>query len=74
MKIKQLISRILDLPIKQRAKAVDQILQTFNQPGPEIEKVWAEEARRRLNQFKQRKIDTILGKQVHQKLRGKYAR
>lgn len=73
MKTKELIAEILDLPVDQRAEIADQILQTLNAPDPEIEKAWAKEARRRLDEFEQGKMKTTAGEQVHQQLREKYS-
>ncbi len=63
MKTKELIAEISDLPIDERVKAVDQILKTFNRPDQEVEEVWAKEALRRLDRYKEGKVQAIPGKQ-----------
>lgn len=69
MKTKELIAQIVDLPVNERAKAVSQILRSFNRPDPEIEKAWAKEARRRLEEFKAGKVEAIPGEQVMKELK-----
>lgn len=59
----QIISFINDLPIEQRIEIADQILQSLHQIDPEIEKAWAKEARRRLDEFEEGKVKTIPGEQ-----------
>jgi len=72
MKTKQIIEEIANLPVKQRAKIADQILQTLNRSHPEIEKAWVEEAKRRLKEFDEGNVKAISGGQVHRELREKY--
>lgn len=69
MKTDELIAEISDLPVEQRAKAVDQILQTFNRMDPEIEKAWAKEAQRRLKEFENGDVEAIPGEQVMKELK-----
>ena len=59
----QIISFINDLPIDQRIEIADQILQSLHQVDPDIEKAWAKEARRRLDEFEEGKIKAISGEQ-----------
>lgn len=73
MKTNQLVNEISNLPIDERIKAVEQILQTFNRPDPEIEQAWAEEARRRLKEFEEGKVQAIPGEQVEREFREKYS-
>ena len=70
----QIISYIIDLPIDQRIEIADQVLQSLHQIDPDIEKVWAKEARRRLDDYEQGKVEAIPGEQVHDQLRDKYSK
>lgn len=72
MKIKQLKDEIADLPVDQRIEIVDYILEALNRPNPEIEKAWAKEARRRLDEYEAGKVEAIPGEQVMEELREKY--
>lgn len=61
----QIISLINDLPIDQRIEIADQVLQSLHQIDPDIEKTWAKEARKRLDDFEQGKIKAIPGEQFY---------
>jgi putative addiction module component (TIGR02574 family) len=74
MKTKEMVAAISKLPVEERAKAVDEILQTFHRIDPDIEQAWAEEAERRLEEFKKGNAETIPGEQVHRQLRKKYSK
>jgi putative addiction module component (TIGR02574 family) len=69
MKTEDLIAEISELPIDQRAKIADLILQTLHRPDPEIEKAWAEEAKRRLHEFEKGEVKSIPGKKVFESIR-----
>lgn len=69
MKTKEMIMGIVNLPIDERAKAVDEILKTFNQSDPDIEKAWVEEARRRLDEYEKGGVTPIPGEQVFRDIR-----
>lgn len=74
MKIKELIAEINDLPVEQRAEIATKILEGLTAPDLEIEKAWAKEARKRLDEFEQGKTEAIPGEQVHEQLRKKYSK
>ncbi|REL37891.1 addiction module protein [Rhodohalobacter sp. SW132] len=63
MTTKDIIAEINDLPVEQRVDILNQILQDMNTSDPEIEKTWAEEARRRLDEFEEGKVKAIPGDQ-----------
>lgn len=71
MKTEELIALISDLPIEQRVEIVDGILQSFHRIDPEIEQAWAEEAKRRLEEFKKGNAETIPGENVINDIRGR---
>ena len=64
----QIISFINDLPIDQRIEIADQVLQSLHQIDPDIEKAWAKEARRRLDDYETGKIEAIPGKQFDKEI------
>lgn len=51
MNSKEIIAEINDLPFEQREEILTYILKGLNALDPEIEKAWAKEARRRLDEF-----------------------
>lgn len=64
MNTEEMVAAICKLPVDERAKAVDEILQSFHRVDPEIEQTWAEEANRRLEEFKKGNAETIPGEKV----------
>ncbi len=65
----------LDLPADVRIGLVDRILASLNLPTrPDIDKMWAEEAERRVAQIDRGEVELIPGEEVFAKIRRKYAR
>ena len=48
MQINEIIQEALRLPATARFEIVDQLMQSLDKPDPEIERIWGEEALRRL--------------------------
>ena len=48
----KLVSEIRALPDEDKLRVLDAILTDLNKPDPEIDQVWAEEARKRWNSYK----------------------
>ena len=48
MQINEIIQEALLLPAAARFEIVDQLMQSLDKPDPEIERIWGEEAVRRL--------------------------
>lgn len=48
MQINEIIQEALRLPATARFEIVDQLMQSLDKPAPEIERIWGEEAVRRL--------------------------
>ena len=55
----QLSAEIHDLPDIEKLRLVDTILADLDKPDPEIDKVWAEEARKRWAAYKADRITTV---------------
>jgi putative addiction module component (TIGR02574 family) len=61
------------LPADEQASLVVKILQSLNLPTKdEINRLWAEEAERRVSQLEAGKAELIPGEQVFAKIRAKY--
>ena len=69
MKTKDLIAEISDLPFEQRARIVDQILQSLNAPDPDIESAWIQEVEERVEEYEKGNIELIPAREVFKKLR-----
>lgn len=71
--VSELIQEASSLPIEDRAKIVDSLLRTLNQPKPELEAQWAEVARQRLAELKSGKVNPIPGDRVFEKIQQRFA-
>ena len=64
MNTKQLIDEAASLPVEERAFVVDSLLRSLNQPESEIDKIWANEAKRRLDELRSGRVKAIPGEEV----------
>jgi len=71
----RVVDQALDLPADARIGLIDRILASLNLPiRPDIDRMWAEEAERRVGQIDRGEVELIPGEEVFQKIRRKYAR
>ncbi len=65
---------VLDLPAEARIGLVDRILASLNLPTrPDIDRLWAEEAERRVAEIDGGMVKLLPGEEVFAKIRRKYA-
>ena len=70
----KIIDEALDLPADARISLVDRILASLNLPTrPDIDRLWTEEAERRVSQIDRGEVDLIPGEKVFDKIRRKHA-
>ena len=72
MTTKELKDEALSLPVEERAMLADALLQSLNGPDPEIDHLWAEEIRRRVEDMKAGKVQLIPGEEVFARIRDRY--
>ncbi len=65
----KLVSEIRALPDVEKLRLVDVILRDLDKPDPEIDRVWAEEARKRWDAYKSGRIPTVSYEEVMAKHR-----
>lgn len=65
----ELVSEIRALPDADKMRVIDQILIDLHKPDPEIESVWAEEAKKRWAAYKEGRIGTVSYEEVMAKHR-----
>ena len=65
----ELEEKIRALPDSEKLHLVDEILSQLDKPDPEIDKIWAEEARIRWNAYKAGNLDTVSYDEVMSKHR-----
>ncbi len=72
MTTRELIEEAVSLPVEERARLVDLLLRTLNTPVPDVDRDWLEEARRRLEEFREGKVQAIPGKEVVEGVRRRF--
>lgn len=73
MKTKDLITEVIDLPIEERAMIVDSILKSLNPTQADIDKKWAEVAKRRLKELRSGEVKGVPGDDVFQGMWEKFS-
>jgi len=64
-----LLNQIRELPEEEKVQLVDAILSDLYKPDPDIERIWAEEARKRWEAYKAGKLTTVSYEEVMAKHR-----
>ncbi len=57
--VDKLAEEIRDLPAVEKLRLLDAILTDLDKPDPEIDRVWAEESRKRWAAYKAGKVPTV---------------
>jgi putative addiction module component (TIGR02574 family) len=57
--VDKIVREIRELPDIEKLRLVDAILTDLDKPDPEIDRVWAEEARKRWAAYKAGKVPTV---------------
>ncbi len=55
----KITAEIRDLSDTEKVRLVDAILSDLDRPDPEIDRIWAEEARKRWEEYKAGRISTV---------------
>jgi putative addiction module component (TIGR02574 family) len=59
MDTKSILKEALQLRPAERLHLIEQLTQSLDKPDKEIEKIWAEESKKRYQALKEGKVDTI---------------
>lgn len=71
--VNRVFEEALSLPSDERVSLVEKLLTSLNLPlQPEIDRLWADEAERRVSQIEQGEVNPIPGSEVSAKIRRKY--
>ena len=68
---KELKAKIRSLSDTEKLEVVDSILMQLDRPDPEIDRIWAEEARNRWQAYKAGKLETVSYEKVMRKHRAR---
>ena len=74
MKVKELIAEAVSLPVEERTLLIDSLLHSLNPTDAEIDKAWATEAERRLEELRAGTAKTIPADQVFAEIRNRFAK
>ncbi|HLA05638.1 MAG TPA: addiction module protein [Syntrophales bacterium] len=69
IKTDELFAEAVSLPLDIRTQLVDKLLQSLHPIKKEIDKLWAEEAEKRVEEIRSGKVVTIPGEEVFKKIR-----
>jgi len=72
---KKVFDEALSLPAEARMSLVEKLLSSLNLPTqPEVDRLWAKEAERRIAQIEKGKVRLLPGEKVFSDIRKKYQR
>ncbi len=68
LKTEELVKEAISLPVEIRAQIIDKLLESLNPSQKEIDKLWAKEAEKRVEEIQSGKVKTIPGEEVFKKI------
>jgi putative addiction module component (TIGR02574 family) len=68
IKTEELFDEAISLPVETRTLLADKLLQSLNPTRTEIDKLWAKEAEKRVEEIRKGKVEKIPGDQVFRKI------
>lgn len=69
IKTAELFDEAISLPLEMRAQLVEKLLTSLNSSQHEIDKLWAKEAEKRVEEIASGKVKTISGEKVFERIR-----
>jgi len=73
--LEKIYNEALSLPAEARMSLIEKLLSSLNLPTQaEIDRLWAEEAERRVSQIDKGEVELVSGEEVFTKIREKYGR
>jgi putative addiction module component (TIGR02574 family) len=71
IKTKELFDEAISLPVESRMQLVEKLLRSLNPTQKEIDKLWAREAEKRVEEIRTGNVKTIPGEKVFKKIRAR---
>ena len=68
LQTKELLSEVMSLPVHIRVKLIEKLFLSLNPVNKEIDKLWATEAEKRVDEIEKGKVETISGERVFNKI------
>ena len=68
----EILQQLLALPVETRAAIADKLLESIDPPDERNQRLWAEEAERRITAFERGEMEAVPGDEVFAKLRAKF--
>ena len=72
MSTNDIIEEVTLLPVEERLRVVDALLQSLNAPDPEVDQAWAVEAERRLAEIRSGAVNPTPGEEVFARIRERF--
>ena len=74
IKTDELMSIIETLPADTKAKLVERILNSLYSPQKDIDKLWADEVEKRVEEIKDKKVKTVPLNKVFEEVNARYSK
>jgi putative addiction module component (TIGR02574 family) len=74
VKTKDLLAELMSLPYEERARIAEIVLNSLNAPEPEIDRKWAEIAKRRLEQLRSGEVKPVQGEEVFERIKNRFSK
>lgn len=72
LKKDDLIKEVISLPVEIRVHLIDRLLKSLNPSQDHIDKIWMNEAEKRVGEIKSGKVETISGEEVFKKIKNRH--
>jgi len=70
--MKEIMHEAESLPVEERAVIIDYLLRSLNPTSSEIDREWAEVAKRRLTELRSGRVMPVSGSEVFEKIRQRF--
>lgn len=74
MSTKKILEEALSLPIEERALIADSLLRSLNTPTPGTEAKWVDVAKRRLQEIRSGRVQSVPGEDVFERALERFSR
>ncbi|MEK9150112.1 MAG: addiction module protein [Candidatus Desantisbacteria bacterium] len=72
--LEKIYGEVLDLPAEERFILIDKLLQSITPSNKSIEDAWIVESEKRLQEYREGKVQAILGEEVFRKIHARISK